>query len=525
MSKLTKVRIELLDENTGKPITEVDAITSSETILYSNKNPMLADVGSIKKGTKFDNTPLSEILDGVLYDYVPPTIKEIYLSSSITVEENTNIVVQNNSVVESHEYSAVIESGTKDNITCLFKIYKNDSTVYTKSIQLKVEPNKTYSIAFNVPEIDNDSTLELSLFDSLETVISPLVKYTFTDPIFVGFADPELLTNGNLIEDNISTITEYFRGNINNSVYIEERLVTKSNQNHISLHLDYTKRKSLNPFILVPSYWGNPKSIFDTNGINITNSYTYLTEIYLDLYNDDAKLVPYILYMSRGTFDVNADMLNDILYCFDSDSALEYKCIGNGSPLLSSFSVQTNIPIDDRFVVETYEDLLKTQRPYVGLIVYVKDIDTIFRYTTEGWLPTATRLYLVDTKEELNDSIGGWDDVVIIAETGNIYRKRYNNVWEYWGTIGVKNAVEMEVSQEYRFNKSYEERATYQNTLRFADLVYHNGSTWYCVKTCSGIEPSEANSEYWAYFAKGGTTTIRWYDYETNREVIINGDE
>lgn len=46
------------------------------------------------------------------------------------------------------------------------------------------------------------------------------------------------------------------------------------------------------------------------------------------------------------------------------------------------------------------------------------------------------------------------------------------------------------------------------------DLVYHNGTSWIAKKTSKGIEPSNANSEYWQMMfgfdgmakANGGTT-------------------
>lgn len=34
-------------------------------------------------------------------------------------------------------------------------------------------------------------------------------------------------------------------------------------------------------------------------------------------------------------------------------------------------------------------------------------------------------------------------------------------------------------------------------TYEMLDLVYHNGRSWLAKKTVTGIEPSEANSEYW----------------------------
>ena len=40
---------------------------------------------------------------------------------------------------------------------------------------------------------------------------------------------------------------------------------------------------------------------------------------------------------------------------------------------------------------------------------------------------------------------------------------------------------------------NYDSSVTYE----MLDLVYHNGTSWLAKKTVVGVEPSEANSEYW----------------------------
>ena len=40
---------------------------------------------------------------------------------------------------------------------------------------------------------------------------------------------------------------------------------------------------------------------------------------------------------------------------------------------------------------------------------------------------------------------------------------------------------------------NYDSSATYE----MLDMVYYNGTSWLAKKTATGIEPSEANSEYW----------------------------
>lgn len=50
----------------------------------------------------------------------------------------------------------------------------------------------------------------------------------------------------------------------------------------------------------------------------------------------------------------------------------------------AGFQYNSDEPIDDRLVVETYDDLSSLNR-YEGMIVYVKDKDTYYKYTKETW--------------------------------------------------------------------------------------------------------------------------------------------
>lgn len=455
MDPLTKVRIELLDESTGNPINEVDAITSSETILYTNPNPTPADVGSLPRGTTFDNTPLKTILDGVLYSYTKPVIREILVENgdfSGSVIEDKTIVKPKHTIVSSFTYTITIDNGTSDVLSCILKVYKDDGTVSKQTAQVNSEVGKVYNFTFSVPELTMNSTIEITVSDGTNNVVGPYIRYKFVDPMYVGFADPNLLTEyGELIPDNIDRIISYFEGIIKNPGigYIDTRYVEISDQNGSSYIAFSGNREKLNPFILVPTYWGNALAILDANGFNITKSYSLISGVNLNIYEDE--VISYILYMYRGSFYIDSSYVSSIKYCFVPPSdGTTYPNLddfyGQGIPISSSFDVQYEVPIDSRFVVPTYNDLLQTLFPYNGLLVYVEDIDTYFRYAKGTWLPTSTRVWLIEDTSVLTEDMGGWDDVAICTTNSTIYRKRYNNVWETWGTIGGSNTTSTEVS-------------------------------------------------------------------------------
>lgn len=508
MDPLTKVRIELLDENTGNPITEVDAITSSETIIYTNPNPTPADVGSLPKGTTFNKTPLKTILDGILYSYKEPTIKEIKIENtdfpySITVDKT--IVKQRHTIVPSFQYSVTVENGTATTLSCIVKVYKDDATVDQHTAQINTEIGKTYSFNFTINEISQDSTIHITIIDGTNTIVGPYIRYKFVDPIYIGFATPTLLTDyGELVEENLETIINYFEGVIPdvNTDFLTTRYVEKSDQYATSYDVDFDHKKIMNPIILIPQYWGNALAILDSNGLNITKSYSLISGVNLNMYEDE--VISYLLYMHRGSFDINSTFISGIKYCFELPETEEYpslsEAVGKGTPISAPFDVQYEVAIDSRFVVGNYQDLLGIKFPYNGLLTYVEDIDTFFRYVRGTWLPTSTRVYVIESEETLTEDFGGWDDVAICTN-GNIYRKRYNNVWELWGTIAGSGG-EIPEYQQYRFNEEYDPTKTYLNNNRVVDLVYHNGSTYYCKQNCIGIEPTN-DGVHWTYFARG----------------------
>lgn len=508
MDPLTKVRIELLDENTGNPITEVDAITSSETILYTNPNPMPAVVGSIEKGTTFNSTPLKTILDGILYAYTKPTISQTLLDNGDvpnSVISDEVIIKERHQTVPSFNYTVTVENGTSTTLSCILKVYKDDSTVDQQTAQVNSEVGKQYNFTFNVPELTMNSTIEVTVSDGTNNVIGPYIRYKFVDPIYVGFASSDILTDyGELIPDNIDKIITYFEGMIENPdvSYLDVRHVDISDQYGVSYDVDYDHKQRLHPFILIPTYWGNALAILDPNQLNILKSYSIISGVNLNIYGNE--VISYILYVHRGTFDIDMDYISKVKYCFvQPASGPKYpnlnETTGKGIPLSASFDVQYEVPIDSRFVVHTYADLLGVKFPYNGLLTYVEDIDTFFRYKKGSWFPTSTRVYVVEDTSVLTSEMGGWDDVAICTN-GTIYRKRYNNVWEEWGKIGQEE--ETPIYPYLRFNEEYNPDQFYQHNDNVIDLVYHEGSTYYCKQSCTGITPSD-DKVHWTYFAKG----------------------
>ena len=204
---------------------------------------------------------------------------------------------------------------------------------------------------------------------------------------------------------------------------------------------------------------------------------------------------------------MDSSYVSTIKYCFIKSDGVTYPntddFYGSGIPISSSFDIQCEVPVDSRFVVPTYNDLLQLMFTYNGLLTYVEDIDTFFRYTKGTWLPTSTRVWVIEDSSVLTAEMGGWDDVAICTN-GTIYRKRYNNVWEEWGNITGSGSSGESEYPALRFNEEYDPTKLYLHNNKVVDLVYHEGSTYYCKQNCMGIAPSN-DKVYWTYFAKADT--------------------
>ena len=532
-----KVRILLLDENTGQPITEVDALTSAEVILYTNPNPILQDIGTLQKGTTFNKTPLNTILDGLLYQYTMPTVTNIITTCPdlpATITEDASIYLNRGTTLSGFQYSVTFTAGTQNAVTCLLKVYAEDATVAQQTATFEVVPGQSYSANFDIADMSKTSTIELVLYDNEQMVTAPYIKVSFVDPIFVGFAEEDILDpHRELIDENMTLIHDYFIGLINTEVdHLQRRVCAQgTDQKLFSLDRDYDHKLNANPCILVPHYWGNALAILDMHGNNIINSFSVLQGLNLKV-NDQVETVQYLVYMCRQTFDVNSLLMGGITFVFNPATYSNppiADMADKGMPLTTGFDLNYTAPLDNRFLVDTYEDLITIRFPYEGLITYVEDIDTFFRYGEGHWLPTSTRVFVVDTAEQLTAEIGGWDDVAIDVSTGSIYRKRYNNVWELWGTINGSGGGSC-TCQKWVFHEEYNPNFTYRNDANTVDLVYYNGSTYYCKgESVVGVTPSN-DKVNWVYFCRGcssvppeKTTNIQFYNLHTGE--IISGEE
>lgn len=438
-------RVLLLDEKTGQTIGEVEIITDSQEIFYTNEKPMLKKVGNLQPGTTFDKYSLARILDDILYETNPPVSGDVIMSNgdTSTITDDITIIKPIGSQVDEFTINATVYFGSYEKITATLYISSPDGshTADTKVLTQSSASMISTSVTFTVPAFQKDASIRLDV-SSDDGLISqgPTIHYHFVSPIFVGWITPDCINDKGEITKSVAE--HYLQEAIDHEVItLNKQYVDIQNvQAYVVPGINYDTREQLNPCILIPQTWGELKRIDDMNGNNIANSYAHYVGI--DINTHDTYIEHYIAYISRQTFNDDDPLIGSITYVVEEDE--QYVNIdnvyGNNIPLQCGFTLQYGMPLDERFYRKTYGDLLTMIHPYPGLLTFVEDINTTFRYEKGHWTPVCTKTHVVESIDELTEDLGGWDDLAIVATAGgenigSVWKKRYNNQWERYGDI------------------------------------------------------------------------------------------
>lgn len=435
-----KARVLLLDEKTGKPVGECEIVSDSREIFYSNDTPLPESKGNIPAGTTFDKTSLAHILDDLLYDKVNPSFKGglSFSNGDANFIDNDILVVKPlGSTVAAFSATISVSFGSHNAIDISLVTFRNGREIKNTVHKTKLSTDDIPATAvFQIPEFYEDTDIYVMVEAGTDRVIGPKVQYKFVSPIWVGWVRPDIVLPY-LDEMNKSSATLYMQELIDHeSKNLEKRFVYKSNQQpYLVPGLNYNTREQLSPCIMIPQSWGELKKITDTNGNNITNAYAKMVGV--DINTHDNYRERYILYVLRYVCANDSEIIRGITYITDNSAndILSDNIAGNGIPVIASTDVLNNVPLDSRSWVKTYQELLNMQYPYPGLITYVEEINTTFRFEKGHWAPFNNKTHVVESYEELTEDLGGWDDLAINTMDGLVWKKRYNNQWERYGDI------------------------------------------------------------------------------------------
>lgn len=442
---LPVVRVQLLNSETGAPISDVDVLTNSTCVPYTNNKKTIDSYRGIEKGSTFNDTPVSEILDNILYPYVKPTITKLSGNTSGLLDgvvEDTTIYTEACITVNGFTLNTEIMAGSAEEITFTLKTYDADSSkVDEQQSTVVVTPGQNYLLSFEIPQFTTDRSFEVIVDDGTSVVHSHMITYSFVYPVYTGFCTDEMVTDGSLI------VTDTANNVFNEMVRINGKMINKyvgapcNHKAHTVSDPLYSDTE-LYPFILFPNDLNKPRSIRETNNIDITGSFIYNSDLRITTVTGTDTDCQYTVFICRYPYNVGLPAVGEISYVFSEDnSTTDFS--GEGTPLLDGFDVLAQVPIDYRTVVEEYPDLSKIGEPYNGLVSYVRQERTFFKYSDGVWSPTNQQVFIdMDPTKGDDDydlELGGWNDIIINVGNGRVYTKLENRRWELRGCIGTSS--------------------------------------------------------------------------------------
>lgn len=441
-SGLPIYRVQFLNAETGEVISDVDVVTSADCVRFINENPVIKDGLGFKKGDSVD-TDLEKIVNELLYPYYAPEFVSIQNTAALSefdkyITKDETIYKEKGDVINRFSLAVTVMAGSKTLVRCSLIRVQNNLREMIENRSLNLSAGKQTTIDFTIPKFSNDVQYFFEVSDNETNVESVKLNYEFILPIYVGYAkdgltDPEL---------PIDELNNYLNALINQTDRVERRLVEINSPQKAFFDI-VADKNSLCPFIMVPLKWNSLARIEDINGMDITKFFKRNNNILLKTNPNNTDYEGYKLYISKKPADSKAKTryLRDITYTFAYD--LDWKDLaseGEQTEVLTGFDVLTHGPIDARFVKESYNDLAYIAKPYEGLVVYIKNIKTYYKYNEYGaWEVTnnMTRFY----SGKPSDTMGGKLDISIDIATGDIYQKNNSNVWELKGNMrtGVTN--------------------------------------------------------------------------------------
>lgn len=287
---LRKVRINILDKETGDAVEEVDVLTSADSVIfdngrtlpeelnilmqYTNSTPTPVAIGGIPEGSTFTAVDLQEMFTRILYPYTKPNVNISLSTSDTYFEQNVNI-------------SPVIVT---------IKIEKKSEPI--KSAELYVGGNR-YTVISDVPSqggtitasittpIMSSTEIYVKVNDGRESYDSNRIKLIFNHPIYIGVVNQSADINSALIK-GLSSNIQYTN---KNDISITKKLSPIEQCFMVAYRSQYAGAESV--------------TIYDTNGFNITNSFEVGS---VDVLDGSSNLVKYTYMRSNVTTQTSFDI-------------------------------------------------------------------------------------------------------------------------------------------------------------------------------------------------------------------------
>lgn len=264
---------DLIKEN-DDAVNAIDAAITNKAdktqVVFTNSTPTVQSHGGIPAGTTFDEMPITDVLNKILYPWVAPTVsaKVVAPANGGTFEKGntqnvTSITVtvtkKSANITKVEVFDGSVALGSKSG-SDLNTLNTSGSATFTFSVDVDVDTNKSF-------------TAKVTDADSKVTTAST-GSFTFVYPYYQGVLAADDMVN----EETVKVLTKLVQSKGTKSV-----TYTASNQKMV---------------FAVPVSNGLIKTITDQNGFNVTGTFAQST---ISITGLDGSAQQYYVYVSDPT--------------------------------------------------------------------------------------------------------------------------------------------------------------------------------------------------------------------------------
>ena len=284
-SSLRCVRLNIVDAQSMTSIEEVDVYTTAdavyyntatkETIIdyinfrlaYTNSVPLPEDIGAFHKGDIFNEMDLKDVLEGILYPNITPTVE-----LSCSLPSTPNFVGQDISPVEFTLTLSNVSNGT----ATLAYLVKDGSNVATFANLPNGDGSTTYTYS---GEVEKEHKFKAVVTFPNGTFESEELEIPFINPIYLSFNSENRPNVDNPIQSLTDTSYEFSTLPSVDNVKIE---LSSNTAGYLTIAIPVNKN----------SNYGIDATNIYINGINCTSAFEPVANVentLLPTYDDDTS--------------------------------------------------------------------------------------------------------------------------------------------------------------------------------------------------------------------------------------------
>lgn len=200
-SNLTKIRVNIVDAESGEAQEEVDVYTSADAVLtdpntgenileyidyrlrFTNSSPMPIGVGGFPKGTTFREMLITDVLNGLLYPTTAPV-------GTLTTDKSTDVPYELGVDINPIIFTVNFEQTSYD--VSNIQLLKDGQAVRNFTF----DPDATSATLTYNAIVDKDTEFAAKLVDvEGHSYTTESLKYRFVHPIYVGCVDSTAAIN------------------------------------------------------------------------------------------------------------------------------------------------------------------------------------------------------------------------------------------------------------------------------------------------------------------------------------------